>query len=81
MPFIGENMVSTSATTPSIGVTMISIGVNLASTNANIASTNANIASTDVNIREFDEFRIMQAVCQKIGGTGPLISMEIAIKA
>ena len=59
------------ATTPSIGVTMFSIGANLASTNENIASTNENMASTGVNMREFDEFRIMQAVCQKIGGTGP----------
>ena len=67
-------MVSTSATTPSIGVTMIS-------TNVNIASTNEKMASADVNIRESDEFRIMQAVCQKIGGTGPLISMEFAINA
>ena len=64
-------MVSTSATTPSIGVTMISTSANIASTNANIASTNVNMASADVNIRESDEFRIMQAVCQKIGGTGP----------
>ena len=54
-------MVSTGITTPSIGVTMIS-------TNVNIASTNEKKASADVNIRESDEFRIMQTVCQKIGG-------------
>ena len=67
----GEKHAFFGATTPSIGVTMFSIGANLASTNENIASTNENIASTGVNIREFDEFRIMQTVCQKIGGTGP----------
>ena len=65
----------------SIGVNMVSTNIDMISTNAKIASTTVNMASTGVNMREFDEFRIMQAVCQKIGGTGPLISMEIAINA
>ena len=63
MPFIGINRVS-------VGVNMVSTNIDMISTNVNLASTNANMTSTDVNKRELDEFRIMQAVCQKIGGTG-----------
>ena len=75
MPFIGINRVSVGVNMVSTNIDMISTNVNLASTNAKMASTTVNMASTGVNIREFDEFRIMQAVCQKNGGTGPSIYM------
>ena len=80
MPFIGINRVS-------VGVNMVSTNIDMISTNAKMASTTVNMASTDVNKREFDEFRIMQAVCQKNGGTGPfdflfcLQLLEFAINA
>ena len=67
IPFFGVNRVSIGVNMVSTNIDMISTNVNLASTNVNLASTNANMASTDVNKREYDEFRIMQAVCQKIG--------------
>ena len=76
-PFIGVNRVSVGVNMVSTNIDMISTNVNLASTNANMASTDVNMASTDVNKREFDEFRIMQAVCQKTEGRVFLISFSV----